>query len=401
MYFTGSITTKTTFYPMKKFVATLYLSIISLFVFSQSYYIVHGKVLSSDTKQPLQGASVFAQNTTIGTATDADGNFKIYLPDGGYTLAVTYTGYNTESKRISNADANDKNIVFELSQKEKEMADVAVVATSEVKDGWNKYGSFFLEKFIGQTSNSTNCLIRNKEAVKFYFSKKRNRLKVLATEPLIIENQALGYNIKYTLDSFTHEYNTQVSLYTGYPLFEELTATDSAQQLKWMAARQQAYKGSMLHFMRSLYNRDLVKQGFEVQFVVDINEKETTVPLKDFYGAFNYKKDDSTLLVEVRPNQQRVGVIYFKEKPAPKFTSLYPEEPSDFQFSIVSFLPNESIGIEQNGYFFEQNDIAISAYWTWDKMADQLPYDYNVSKVQEIQKVQEVQEVQKVQEVQR
>lgn len=386
---------------MKKFLATLSFSLASLLVFSQSYYVVHGKVLSSDTRQPLQGASVFAQNTTIGTATDAEGNFKIYLPDGGYNLVITYTGYNTESKRISNADANDKNIVFELSQKEKEMADVAVVATSEVKDGWDKYGSFFLDKFIGQTTNSAHCTIKNKEAVKFYFSKKRNRLKVLATEPLLIENQALGYNIRYALDSFTHEYNTQVSLYTGYPLFEETPSTDSAQQLRWVAARQQAYKGSMLHFMRSLYNKELVQQGFEVQFVVDINEKETAIPLKDFYAAFNYKKDDSTLLVEVRPNQQRVGVIYFKEKPAAKFTNLYPEEPQEFQFSIVSFLPNETVGIEQNGYYFEQNDIAISAYWTWDKIADQLPYDYNLMKVQDVQKVQEVQKVQQVQEVEK
>src|SRR5688572_1526860 len=129
---------------MKKLFVTLLCTIISLFAFTQSYYIVTGKVISSDSKQPLQGASVFAQNTTIGTATDAEGNFKIYLPDGGYSLVVTFTGRNTESRRISNADALDKNIVFELSQKEKEMADVAVVATSEVKNGWEKYGNFFL-----------------------------------------------------------------------------------------------------------------------------------------------------------------------------------------------------------------------------------------------------------------
>ncbi len=385
---------------MKKIFVTLCLSFISLIVFSQSYYVVYGKVLAGDTKLPLQGASVFAQNTTIGTATDAEGNFKIYLPDGGYSLVITYTGYNTESRRISNADANDKNIVFELGQKEKEMADVAVIATSEVKNGWEKYGDFFLDRFIGQTANSSGCSIKNKEAVKFYFSKKRNRLKVMVTEPLQIENQSLGYTIKYALDSFTHEYNSQVSLYTGYPLFEEMPAADSAQQIKWTMARQQAYKGSMLHFMRSLYNKTLLQEGFEVQFVVDINEKETAIPLKDFYGAFNYKKDDSTLLVEVKPNQQRVGVIYFKEKPSARFTSLNPDEPSDFQFSIVTFLPNESLGIEQNGYYFEQNDIAVSAYWTWDKMADQLPYDYNISKVQEVPKAQEVQEIQEVPKVQ-
>jgi hypothetical protein len=386
---------------MKKIFATLCFSFISVLVFSQTYYIVHGKVLGADNKQPLQGASVFAQNTTIGTATDAEGNFKIYLPDGGYNLVITYTGYNTESRRISNADANDKNIVFELGLKEKEMADVAVVATSEVKNGWEKYGDFFLDRFIGQTVNSSACFIKNKDVVKFYFSKKRNRLKVMASEPLIIENQSLGYTLKYALDSFTHEYNTEVSLYTGYPLFEEMPAADSSQKMKWTLARQQAYKGSMLHFMRSLYNKDLVKQGFEVQFVVDVNGKETAIPLKDFYGAFNYKKDDSTLLVEVRPNQQRVGVIYFKEKPAARFTALNPDEPSAFQFSTLTFLPKESIGIEQNGYYFEQNDIAISAYWTWDKIADQLPYDYyDLSTTPELPKVQEIPKVEEVPKVQ-
>jgi len=361
---------------MKKINIFLLLLFSCVTGFSQSYYTVSGKIISNETKQPLQGASVFAQNTTIGTATDVEGNFKLSLPDGGYSLVITFTGYNTESKRISNADAHEGAVVYELSQKEKQMEEVSIVATSEVKDGWNKYGDFFLEKFIGQTTNSAFCSIKNKEAVKFYYSKKRNRLKVLATEPLLIENTALGYNIKYSLDSFTHEYNTQVSLYTGYPLFEEMMPADNNQLVKWMTARQESYKGSMLHFMRSLYNKTLQHEGFEVQFIVDVKEKETALPLKDFYAALNYSKDDSTQLVVVWPNQLRVGVIYSKEKPAQKYSGLFPDEPSGFQFSILSFLPQESIGIEQNGYYFEQNDISVSAYWTWDKMANQLPYNY-------------------------
>jgi len=361
---------------MKKASFFLICACCSIASFAQSYFTVYGKVLSAETKQPLQGASVFAENTTLGTATDAEGNFKLNLPDGGYNLIITFTGHNTETKRINNSNTNDRGSVYELAQQQKQMEEVAVVATSEVKDGWNKYGDFFIEKFIGQTNNSRFSTILNKEAVKFYFSKKRNRLKVLATEPLIIENKALGYNIKYSLDSFTHEYNSQVSLYTGYPLFEEMTAENNEQQLKWMQARQDVYRGSMLHFMRSVYNKTLQQQGFEVQFVVDINEKETAIPLKDFYAALNYTKDDSTQLVEVKPNQLRVGVIYNKEKPAKRYIELFGEEPSDFQFSVLRFLPGESIGIEQNGYYFEQNDLAISAYWTWDRMADQLPYNY-------------------------
>ena len=371
---------------MKRILPLFVLLVLSSTVFSQgNHFVVTGKVILASTKQPLQGASVFAQNTTLGTATDAEGNFKLYLPDGGYSIAVTFTGYNTESRRISNSDPNDRNIVFELSEKEKQMEEVAVVATSEVKDGWNKYGSFFTNKFIGQTTNSAACSLKNPEILRFFFSKKRNRLKVIAAEPLVIENNALGYNIKYALDSFTYEYNTEVSMYTGYPLFEEKETADTIQKVKWNLAREKAYKGSVLHFMRSLYDQKLKEEGFEIQFMVTVNNKETTVPVKDYARALNYTKDDSTLLVEVKPNQPRVGVIYLKEKPSEVYTTMYPEEPSEFQFSVIGFLPNESLGIEQNGYYFDQEDLTMDAYWTWDKVGDLLPYNYGRAAVQQVE----------------
>ncbi len=341
----------------------------------QNYFIVTGKVINEETRQPMQGASVFAQNTTIGTATDESGNFKLYLPNGGYDVAITFTGFATETKRVSSAENTNSLEIF-LKPREKEMAEVSIVSTSEVKDGWAKYGSFFLDNFIGKTQNSASCRIMNTDVLKFYFSKKRNRLKVLATEPLLVENWALGYNIKYALDSFTYEYNTDISFFTGYPLFEEMPYKDSIQQIKWDMARQNAYRGSMLHFMRSLYNKQLKEEDFEVQFIVKQKDKEKAITLKDYYGALNYDMDDSSHLLEIRPNQNNVGVLYKKEKPATGFIDSHPGEPVDFQFSVLSFLPGNSIIIEQNGYYYEQNEIAISAYWTWDKVADQLPYDF-------------------------
>jgi hypothetical protein len=361
---------------MKLFLTVLSLLLLSATGFTQSYYTVSGKVLSQETSQPLQGASVFAQNTTIGTATDADGNFKLYLPNGGYDLVVTFTGHNTESKRVSSGEADNTNLQFQLKQKEKELADVSIVASSEVKDGWQKYGSFFLDEFIGKTANSKSCTLRNPEVLKFFFSKRKNRLKVTAAEPLLIENNALGYTIHYTLDSFTHEYTTEVSLYTGYPLFEEMPVADSLQKLKWQEARQLAYRGSVLHFMRSVYGRRLKEEGFEIQFIVKSDDRETAVSLKDPYGALNFKRDDSLQVAEILPNQLNTGIIYTKEKPAEGFISDNPGEPSAFQFSVLTFLPGQSIIIERNGYYYEQNELATSGYWTWDKMADLLPYDY-------------------------
>lgn len=342
----------------------------------QSYLTVTGVVVSKENNLPLQGASVFAENTTLGTSTNADGRFTLYLPMGGYNIVVTYTGFGTESKRITALDAASASLQFELSRAEKEMEAVAIVSSSEVKNGWEKYGSFFLDEFIGKTANSTNCVLKNPEILKFYFSKKRNRLKVMASEPLQIENNALGYSIRYALDSFTHSYDTQVSLYTGYPLFEEMTAQNNEQQHNWDVERQRAYQGSILHFMRSVFKKEMAEEGFEIQYIVTVNGKDSALKLKSPYGALNYRKDDSTQTVEIRPNQRAVGVIFKKEKPADGFITATDPEYKDFQFSVLTFQPGESIVIEQNGYYFEQNDISISEYWTWEKVADQLPYNY-------------------------
>jgi hypothetical protein len=344
-----------------------------------TYYTIYGKIIDAATKAPMQAASVFAQNTTMGTATDAEGNFRLQMPNGGYDLVVTFTGYQTESKRITTADADNKNIVIELRQKEKAMEDVVIKSTSEVKDGWQKYGDFFLENFIGKTANSSGCTIKNKDAVKFYFSKKRNRLKVLSEEPIEIINEALGYTIKYTLDSFTYEYNTQVSLYTGYPLFEEMTPVNDEQRTKWNTNRMLAYKGSLLHFMRSLYSKQLKEEGFEIQFLVNDHGKDTAITLKNFYSAMRYAKEDTSQTVEILPSQPEVAVIYNKAGPEAGYITANPNESAKYQLSVFSFTPNESIIVEQNGYYFEQSSVIINQYLGWKKMADMLPYDFKVN----------------------
>ncbi len=359
---------------MKKLIAFLTAYSIAVCAFSQTaYYTVSGKIVDANTQLPMQAASVFAQNTTMGTVTDAGGNFSLQLPNGGYDLVITYTGYQTETKRVTTTD--DKTISIALKQKEKAMEDVIIRSTGEVKDGWEKYGDFFMENFIGKTANSTGCTIKNREAVKFYFSKKRNRLKVLAEMPVEIENEALGYHIKYALDSFTYEYNTQVSVYTGYPLFEEMTPATEQQKLKWYSNRRLAYQGSVLHFMRSLFNKQLKEQGFEIQFLISDSNKDTAITLKNFYAAVNYQKNDSTQTVEILPNQTSVAVIY-TALPEQGYLLANPGEPEKFQLSVFSFTPGEPVTIELNGYYFEQSSVIINQYLGWKKMADMLPYDF-------------------------
>jgi hypothetical protein len=365
----------------KKFV-TLFIFTLLFFLstgklFSQAaYYVVKGKVIDKNSKTPLQGASVFAQNTTLGVASDADGNFIIKLPDGGYSLVVTYTGYETEAIRVSNTSSQNDNMFFELSPKEKSLEEVSVVISNEVKDGWQKYGEFFTQNFIGQTKFAKQCVIKNPEVLHFYFNKKRNRLKVLAKEPLSLDNFALGYTLKFAIDSFTYEYNTNANLFIGYPLFEQMQGTPEQKDV-WVKNRALAYKGSMLQFTKSLYNRTLEKDGFELQFIINNNnDGEVPIPLQNLYGALNYVKDDSTNTVEFRPNQAEVALIYKNANPEQAYLDTDPTIKKDFQLSTLLFAPGESIVIEQNGYYYDQTDITTNGYLGFKKIGDMLPYDY-------------------------
>ncbi|MEO6844330.1 MAG: carboxypeptidase-like regulatory domain-containing protein [Ginsengibacter sp.] len=340
-----------------------------------SFYKVKGKVIDKNTRLPLQGASVFAQNTTIGEATDSSGNFSVYLPNGGYSLVTTYTGYETESIRISHATSLDDSLVIELSPEEKSLEAVTIIINPEVKDGWEKYGSFFRDNFVGQTKFAKQCVIKNPEVLHFYFSKKNNKLKVLAKEPLIVDNFALGYTLKFAIDSFTNYYDTKTNLFIGYPLFEQMQG-DSAQQKIWAQNRASAYKGSLLQFMRSLYAKTLKEDGFELQFIVKNNGRDYPIPLENLYGSLNYQRDDSSNTVAFRPNQPEVALIYNKAKPEKIYLDMDSTVNKNFQLSTLFFPQDEIFFIEQNGFFYDQEDIITNGYLGFKKMGDMLPYDY-------------------------
>jgi hypothetical protein len=360
---------------MKLFSLIFCLVFSSAHIFSQTHYTVSGIVVDKNTRAALPGASVFAQNTTFGVATNGEGKFNLKIPNGGYELVITFTGYETESIRISNATAAEKDLVIEVRPKGKSLGEVSIVASNEVADGWQKYGQFFTENFIGKTQYSRQVTIKNPEVLKFYFSKKRNRLKVMATEPLQVVNNALGYNIKFAIDSFTYEYNNNFSQFIGYPLFEEMQGTQS-QQTIWQQNRMKTYKGSQLHFMRSLYNKTLAADGFEVQFLIKNKGEENAIALKNMYGALNYLKDDSTNTVEFVPNQPEMIVIYDKEKPEPDYFDFDAAAKKKFQVSTMTVAEGESIIIEQNGYYFNQADLTTNGYWAFKKVGDMLPYDF-------------------------
>ena len=339
----------------------------STIVFGQ--FTITGKVVDSTTKEPLFGASVFAQNTTSGTTTNREGEFSLSLKSGGYELIVSFTGYQSREIRISNNDNNPLQI--DMTKEEKAMEEVVIRSSNEVKDGWDKYGKFFLENFIGSTPNALQCTLQNPEAVHFYYYKKSEKLKVLATEPIVISNLALGYNLRYQLDSFMYYYKTQVSSYRGYCFFSEMDSS-FAQQRIWSANRKKAYDGSKLQFMRSYYDSTLNEDGYEIALLDSMYDKRFDI-ISNPYDTSYYGMYDSTHEVEVY-YPRKISVTY-KKKPEPEYLKKF-KLPLNVgsQISYIDLL--DGIAIKENGYFYDQKDWVSQGYWSWKNLADLLPYDY-------------------------
>ena len=99
------------------FVLTIY-SLATSSIYAQESGTIFGKVVDSATGEELIGANIFLDGTTIGAATDIEGNFKIStVPAGTYTLIASMIGYSKftvtdleikpgEQKKSSNACQN-------------------------------------------------------------------------------------------------------------------------------------------------------------------------------------------------------------------------------------------------------------------------------------------------------
>ncbi len=80
--------------------------LLLLFVFCSVYLLqaqtvqITGTVIGSEDEQPIPGASVVVQNTTIGTITDLDGNYSLDVPADFEILVYSFVGYTTQEIAI-------------------------------------------------------------------------------------------------------------------------------------------------------------------------------------------------------------------------------------------------------------------------------------------------------------
>jgi hypothetical protein len=406
---------------MKPFYVLLLCFFYHTISFSQTS--LKGKVITSDTHKPVALANVFLSNTSVGTVTNENGEFVIeHFPDGRFDLVVSFIGYESYVVSIQ-SNRLPVNLSIVLKPKVNELQEVIVEPYE--KNGWEKWGIFFIEKFIGTTAFAKDCKLLNKEVVKFRHNRKNNILQVMADDRLVIENRALGYVLKYDLTRFEFDFKEQLCLYQGYPLFEEMETKRNGLRKKWTENRQDAYYGSIMHFMRSLYRNKLIEQHFQVRKLIKISEYEkkrvraayqaqlkksmsdgTIVTIDNTAGGFNpdtlayYRKvmtqpesmdvlidkvlsgdsiafgiDSTVIGIEFSDHLQ---IVYLLKNPPDEYYRSSFRSPSKTPITSELFrVNNEVIMAWANGSYYEGTHLITSGYWAWsEKIGQLLPTSY-------------------------
>ncbi len=349
-----------------KIYLSLFLLFLSIYVYPQ--FTITGTVLDSSSREPLPSASVYCQNSTSGTYTNKQGEFSLSLKAGSYDLVISYTGYKTQNIRVS----NDNKTEVLLVKEDKSLSEVVIKSSNEVADGWVKYGDFFIQHFIGQTPHAAQTVLTNPDVLKFYYFKRSNKLKVLATDALQISNNALGYTLRYQLDSFVYYYNTDLSSYRGYCFFTEMNGSDSLKAI-WVAARKEAYYGSKLQFMRSYFDSTLKEDGWKIEMLGE-NSKTKFNKIEDPYDTLYYGEPDSSTNIEIY-YPRKIIISYTLKKPEPEYLKQWGLSKNTNALVTYVDLKN-AVDICENGYYFSPSDWLDQGYWSWKNLADLLPYDF-------------------------
>lgn len=220
---------------------------------------ISGKVLDSNN-EPLIGASVYLNNTSIGTTTNDLGEFELSIKKGIHDLIVSYLGYETIQYQIDTNKPTRK-FTFKTKAADNVLDEIVIRNKKYSAEDRAYFLSRFRTSFIGKTELSRNCKIINPDVIQFDFNPLSNVLDAYVSKPIEIVNKDLGYKIYY--DLVHYELSQTKITYLGYSRYEQMKGGKSKRR-KWKKNRLIAYNGSKMHFIRAARNGTLYEDGFVI-----------------------------------------------------------------------------------------------------------------------------------------
>lgn len=333
---------------------------------------VAGLVVDGETGRPLQGVHVFIASSLIGTATDAEGRYRLEaVPPGAHTLYVSMLGYApARCDTLLRAGLHTRD--FRLAPTPVPLREVVV--TAEANRAWRKQLKTFERLFLGESDFAADVRILNPEVLDFE-ARWWGKFTARASAPLVVENRALGYRVTYHLEEFLSE---GASLrYDGEPLFTPLAPADEAEAARWAASRRQAYHGSFRHFMLALLAGRTEAEGFAVYYHADkddMTRAHRRFPLDPRHLLSAGPTPSETLLTF----SGAVEVLYLDEPAGDAFLRWFHGTNRDRGLAQRSWLTltDGPALVDQHGEPVDPYGITVYGHFAFERLADLLPKEY-------------------------
>src|SRR5690349_3858914 len=101
---------------MKKFLLFLFAIAIVVGTANAQSRMVSGKVSSAEDGGGLPGVNVVLKGTTNGTVTDADGNYRLNVPDGNAVLMFSFIGLQSQEVAVGERSTVDVALTLDVQQ---------------------------------------------------------------------------------------------------------------------------------------------------------------------------------------------------------------------------------------------------------------------------------------------
>ncbi len=371
--------------------------------------LLKGSIVDETTNEALAFATIYLNNTSIGTNSDNNGEFEFQIPSGSHEVIVQYIGYHPINFLI---DTENLALTYKckLLKETQELATVKITGKRDKE--WYENLKTFKRNFLGTSENASNCEILNEKALIIDYAPNTAMLSVIAKEPLLILNPALGYTLEYNLVEFTYQMRQGKVFFAGYPFFKmNEVAQRKVKQIE--KNRSKAYSGSLPHLIRSLLDDKVQEEGFRVMRLYRMpnpdrpSDSIIQVARKMFlHGDLSQNAKDS-IRNNVLTKSRLAKIIDMLDTTALSTKDLITENGEDFYLETNSLLqvvfkrekeesnyllyskakkrgPQTSIlhiisGREKlnlSGDISNPANILVEGYMAWEKVGDLMPLNY-------------------------
>ena len=318
--------------------------------FSQS---IKGVVLDNKTNEPIESASVYFDNTTIGTSTNDKGEFSLPYKEGiKSALIISYLGY--QNVMLYEYEVNKLYKIL-MAEDVNTLDEVVISAIDSMPKAMKL--EHFRKQFLGFSDAAKSCTILNEDDLILKYNYKKKQLTAKAKKPILVQNEDLQYLVSFQINDFAIEYShsdiknkhfhINSVIYTGTTFYQPLENADSKKAIK---NRNKTYEGSVVHFMRALSKMTLEAEGYQI-----------------FSSGFLVKPEN---YIRVKPIENSNSVTVKMLKP---LSILYNK---NRQSEIQSFV--EEFEIDEYGNYSPIGQVMFGGDMGSQRVGDLLPIDYEL-----------------------